>query len=203
MPSATGSEPGRVDVVVIPDIRNRLPFDPFEPKAPADLLLSIEEYLAARSPAVATVVVKNAHYVVVKIRLAVRFRARGNEDFDRKRLEEELQRFLSPWAYDGVADLVIGGRIYANSIIDFLDRRPYIDYLANLRLFTSDDGENFRPVLLPLQPEEAYAVTAERPDAVLVAARRHEIDLIPEAGFQVEQFEGIGFMRVELDFIVA
>ena len=40
--SGNGGQPGRVGLVVIPDIRNRFPFDPFEPKAPSDLLADIE-----------------------------------------------------------------------------------------------------------------------------------------------------------------
>ena len=50
---------------------------------------------------------------------------------------------INPWAYEEGADVVIGGKIYANSIVDFLDRRPYVDYVAHIRLFTSEDGVEF------------------------------------------------------------
>ncbi len=195
-------DPGRVVVVVIPDIRNRFPFDPFEPKAPADLLASIEEYLAALTPAAADVEVRNARYVAVKVRFSVRFTAGGNEGYFKLQLNDELNRFLSPWAYEDGTDIAIGGRIYANSIVDFLDRRPYVDYVADVKLFKSDDGENFR-LVVPGDQEEGYAVTIDRGDGVLVAAREHQIDLIPEAGYDEELLSGINFMKVELDFIVA
>jgi hypothetical protein len=50
---------------------------------------------------------------------------------------------------------------------------------------------------------EGYAVTANRPDAVLVAARNHDIDLITEINFGEQLFNnGINFMKIELDFMV-
>lgn len=195
------ADPGRVDVVVIPDIRHKLPFNPFEPKAPANLLTEIHEHLAARMPASASLRVSNPYYVTVKVRFAVRFKPSGNEGYYRQLLNDELNRFLSPWAYLEGADIVIGGRIYANSIVDFLDRRPYVDYIADLKLFSSEDGETFR--FVRPDPERGYSVSAGRPDGVLVAAREHQIDYIPAEGFEEELLTGINFMKLELDFVVA
>jgi hypothetical protein len=193
-------EPGRIEVVVVPDIRNRMPFDPFEPKAPADLIRDIDEFLKDKTPAFARVTVKNAYYVPVKVRCGVRFMPGRDLSFYRKRLNDELNRFLSPWAYEEGADLVIGGNVYANSIIDFLERRDYVDYVAKLELFTSaDEGQTFN-----LVPEtNDYHVSAQRPDGVLVAARDHQFDVIAHADYRVEAFSGINYMSIELDFIVA
>ena len=200
-PADAREDLGRVDVVVIPDVRNRRPFDPFEPKAPADLIADIETYLAARMPTHAVVRVKNPRYVQVRLRVGVRFREMGNEGYYIRRLNDELNRFLSPWAYGGGDDIIVGGRIYANSIIDFLDRRPYVDYVSHLMLFTSDDGRTFRRV--HPSETEGFFVDTTRPDGVLVAARQHEIDLVSETGYEEDDFLGIGHMRVELDFAVA
>jgi hypothetical protein len=191
---------GRVEIIVIPDIRNKRPFNPFEPKAPSDLLADIEAYLAGNVPAFATVKVKNAHYVPVKARFGVRFRPGYNEGYYKQRLNDELNRFLSPWAYEEGAEIVIGGRIYANVIINFLEERPYVDYVAQVKLFSSEDGRTFE-LALP-SATEGYWVETERPDGVLVAARQHEIDMIPDTGFEEESFIGINYMKIELDFIV-
>src|SRR5260221_8284632 len=113
-------DPGIVELVVIPDIKNRLPFDPFEPKAPADQIRDFEAFLEDKTPPFASVTVKNPHYVAVKVRCGVRFLPGQDEGFCRRLLNEELNRFLSPWAYEEGADLVIGGSVYANSIINFI-----------------------------------------------------------------------------------
>ncbi|HRD88279.1 MAG TPA: baseplate J/gp47 family protein, partial [Accumulibacter sp.] len=199
-PSVQRDHPGRIELIVIPDIRNRLPFNPFEPKAPVDLLRDIEAFLQDKTPPFATVRVRNAHYVPVMVRCGVRFRSGSDEGYCRKRLNEELNRFLSPWAYDEGADIVIGGSIYANSIIDFLDGRDYVDYLAEFKLFSSqDDGQSFNVV-----PEgDSYHVRAQSQGDVLVAARKHVFDVISQADYRVERLTGINYMKIELDFVVA
>ena len=193
-------ERGRVEVVVIPDIRAMLPADAFAPRAPANLLADIQAYLAERAPAAARVVVRNARYVAVAVRLGVRFKAGVDERFAREQLGVDLGRFLSPWAHDEGAELMIGGRIYASSILDFVDRRAYVEYVAELKLARSDDGENF--VIVPPTADD-YHVAAERPDEVLVAARVHHIDVISELEYQQALFTGIDYMKVGLDFIVS
>jgi len=191
---------GQVDIIVIPDIRNKLPFNPFEPKAPSDLIADITTYLADHISASATVQVKNAYYVPVKVRFGVRFLPGRNEGYYKQLLNEELNRFLSPWAYDEGADIVIGGRIYANVIIDFIEQRPYVDYVANIKLFSSEDGLTFK-LALP-SATDGYWIETARPDGVLVAARQHEIDMIADTGYEEKSFIGINYMKIELDFIV-
>jgi hypothetical protein len=194
-------EPGRVEIIVIPDIKNKLPFNPFEPKAPADLLADIATYLADKTPSFATVTVRNAYYVPVKVRFAVRFQPGANAGFYTQLLNDELIRFLSPWAYEGSADIVIGGKIYANTLINFIEKRPYVDYVAEMKLFTSEDRRTFRMAVA--SPDAGYYVTTARPDGVLVTVRQHEIDMITEAGYEAATFHGINYMKIELDFVVA
>ena len=200
LPAGVLGEPGCVDVIVIPDIRNRLPSDAFAPKAPANLLADIQTYLSERAPADARVRVRNARYVSVHVRLGVRFMPGQDESHATRRLNEDLNRFLSPWAYDEGADLMIGGKIFAISIIDFVDRRDYVDYVAEITLFRSEDGVHFQ--LVPSK-DNGYHVAATRPDEVLVAAPEHHVDVISDLGYQHKLFTGIGHMRIEYDFIVA
>ena len=192
------SAPGQIDLIVVPNISHQFPFDPFEPKLPADVVRDIEAYLADKTPAFALLRVRNAFFVPLKIRCGVRFMPGQDEGFCRQRLNDELNRFLSPWAYDEGADLDLGGAIYANSIIDFIDERDYVDYIAELRLFTTRDGHD---VLVPEAMD--YHASAGRPDGVLVAARQHEFDVIAQADYRVEGFAGINYMKLELDFIVS
>ena len=201
IPAQSPDNPGQVTIVVIPDIRNRLPFNPFEPKAPASLLADIKTYLSAYMPLGIDITVKNACYVPVTLRFAVRFRPGYDSSFYKQQLNEDVNRFLSPWAYEQGKDLVIGGKIYANAIIDFIERQFYVDYVAHFKLFLGTDLK-FVP-LPPLNPScEGYFVTADRPDAVLVAAKTHVIDLITEINFGEQSFSGINYMKLELDFIV-
>ncbi len=191
---------GAIQIIVIPDIQGKLPSDPFEPKAPADTLLEIERYLLARSAPLARFTVKNPRYVQLKVRFHVRFREGYNPGYYRPLLNEELQRYLSPWAYDESAEIVFGGKINANLIVNFVEERDYVDYVAGITLFTSPDGAAFTEV--PADGD-VYTVAAGAPDVILVSARQHEIDLITEEVYVEEAFIGINYMKIELDFKVA
>jgi len=178
-----------------------LPFNPFEPKATAGQIAQINSFLEAHIPALAEVEVKNAYYVPVRVRFAVRFMPGSDAGFYTARLNEELNRFLSPWAYEESNEVAIGGKIFANAIVDFLERRPYVDYVAELKLFKNEDGLGFK-LVTDTGDANGYQVQTARPDGVLVADRQHEIDLITEARFEDAKFTGIGYMKIELDFIV-
>jgi hypothetical protein len=150
--------------------------------------------------------VRNAKYVQVQVRLGVRFRPGQDDGYAARRLNQDLVRFLSPWAFDDGAEVTIGGKIYANSILDFADRRDYVDYVAEIKLFRSLDGKDFDlvpPVDPARDPGAAYHVATDRLDQVLVAAPQHYFDVIPETGFQQASFTGVNYARIELDFIVA
>ena len=196
----TADNPGLIEIIIIPNIKNKIPFNPFEPKGPTDLIVDIETFLADKIPPFASVKVKNAAFVSVKVRFGVRFLPGYNEGFYKQQLNEDINRFLSPWAYEEGADIVIGGRIYANVLINFIEERPYVDFVAEIKLFSSEDGETYK-LALP-SGTEGYWVETKRSDGVLVAAHQHEIDMIPESGYEEESFTGINYMKIELDFIV-
>ena len=187
---------GSIQVIVVPDIRGKRPFDPFEPKVPADTLLKIERLLHVHTPALARFTVKNPRYVQLKVRFAVRFREGYNPGYYLQVLNNELRAYLAPWAYDQSAEIVFGGRINANLIVNFVEERYYVDYLAGIRLFTIHEGK-----VAEVQPDQP--VIAEAPDVILVSARQHEIDELTEEGFVEEAFVGINYMKVALDFRVA
>ncbi len=204
MPAAVDNDAdklGTVTLLVIPDIRQQLPFDPFEPKLPADRIADIEAFIRPLTPPFARVAVKNPRYISVRVRFGVRFREGVDIGFYRKQLAEDLSRFLSPWAYAEGSDIVIGGRIYATSIIDFVDRREYVDHLATIKLFRSSDGRDYK-LVAPAADGSGYYVSAEHQDEILVAARTHDIDVISDVHYDTELFSGINNMKVELDFVI-
>ncbi|MBL3655535.1 baseplate J/gp47 family protein [Fulvivirga sediminis] len=189
-----------VTVMVVPDIRGKLPFDPFQPKVPADTLQRIQTHLDHVAPAFANISVKNPSYLQIKTRCVVKFKAGYNEGFYKGLLIEEIKQFLSPWAYRKGNDITIGGAIYSSVIVNHIAEQPYIEYVANMKLFQSEDGKRFTDVRT-INNGENKAV-ASKPDMVLVSATSHEIDVVDENGYDQEIFEGINYMKVELDFQV-
>ena len=97
---------------------------------------------------------------------------------------------------------MLGGKICGNLIVNFVEKRPYVDYLTNLQLFTSPDG---RPPFTPVTPVSLTGSEPEitaGPDTILVSVRDHQIKLIPEDRYVNEYFIGINSMEIETDFKV-
>ncbi len=192
---------GKVAIVVIPDIRKNLPFNPFAPKVAADTLLQIREFLDNHSPAYAEIAVHNPSYVQILTRCTVQFYPDYDTGFYKEKLIDELKRFLSPWAYNQDSEIRIGGSLHASVLINFIAERPYIDYVANLKLFQSEDGKTFTDVR-SINNGKAIVVPS-RPDTVMVSGATHFIDIVDENGYDEDSFQGINYMQIELDFEVA
>ena len=186
--------PGLVRVIVIPRLDSGGE-DLRRPRASAQMLADITDYLAPLQPATAGLVVQNPRFVQVKVRSVVRFKSDRDLRFDIERLEAAISRFLSPWAYDGDNEIVIGARIHANSLVAFIDAQDYVDYVASVRLFKSiDGGKTFSP------SDDVIELTYE--DTILIAADRHQIDVEGISLDTPQELGGIGFMRIQLDFRV-
>ena len=68
------------------------------------------------------------------------------------------------------------------------------------KLFESRDGISFIDSRILHNGESA--IRAASPDMILVSALKHYVDLITEDGFEENDFTGINYMRIGLDFVV-
>jgi hypothetical protein len=198
--SARPADMGKVDIIVVPNIKGKFAFDQFQPKVQASLLRSITEYLGERIPPFATVKVRNAVYVTLKIKTRVRIRKGFSEEFHLIKLENDLKKFLSPWAYNDDADIIIGGRMFNNVVVNFIAKKPYIDHVATIRLSQSVNGGPFINISRP--DGGSGDEEPENPDVVLVSAPHHEITLLKDDDFSPDSMIGIGYMEVANDFII-
>lgn len=191
----------QVTLVVIPNLSNTAPFLPLEPKVPQYLLREIEAYLQAHTSPFVKVVVKNPYYERIKYRAEVKFVQGAEQGYYLKKLNEELVRFLSPWAYEEQSDISFGSSIHSSTVIHFLETRPYVDYVANLKLFervpnSDEDQPKYQEV------REGLA-QVKQADSILVSEPEHIIGPITTIDYQEEAFEGIDYMIIGVDFVVA
>lgn len=181
---------GNVNIIVLPNRKGKFAFDQFQPKVSSDVLLQIAQYLEERIPPFVSVTVRNPVYVMLEVRTGVRIKKGYSEKFYQARLEEDLKKFLSPWAYDSNADIIIGGTVYNNVIVNFIAKLPYVDHVATIRLSQSIAGGTFKPL------------TAADPDMVLISAPSHDIILLKDDEYAPDLMAGIGYMEIENDFII-
>lgn len=194
--------PGEVSMVVVPDISHTAPFFPLAPRAPLYLLRKIEAYLGQRTPPAVTVRARNPRYEQIQYRIGAQFREGFRSGYYLKKLNEDVKRYLSPWAYEENADIPLGSSIHNANLINYLEGLEYVDYIVHLKLLDhrllGREGKD-----TVYEATEAGSVRVHHPASILVSAPNHIIDFIAEKSYEEEEFEGIGYMIIGKDFVIS
>jgi hypothetical protein len=194
---------GKVVVIVILKNANAAPFFPLKPKTPANLLGEIAAYLGGIMPPAVEVIVRNPRFEEVTYRLAVKFSDGYDRGYYLNQLNDDIKRFLSPWAYDRQAEISFGSTIYSASLLNYLEKRSYVDYIANFNPLRQTIKQAGYTEVLPLFLSDDNSVAAKYPDSILVSAASHEIDVITTEFYDPGAFQGIGYMEIGSDFWLA
>ena len=115
---------------------------------------------------------------------AIRLRARGHEVIVLEAMDQPGGR-AAVFKQDGFSFDAGPTVVTASYLFDELfalvgrDRRDYVDYVAEIKLFRGRGPDDFELIPPPADGED-YHVATEQPDQVLVAARDHVIDVIAE-----------------------
>ena len=138
---ATGSfKAGEAALVIVPNVRHTGAVNVLEPRASAVLLEDIEEHVAGQTSAFATVHAIQPVFERLRVEVNVVFEVGRDPGYYAGVLNDDLKRFLSPWAYEDGEDILFGARIYRSEILAFIEGRDYVDHLTGLNLYHSFDG---------------------------------------------------------------
>ena len=162
--------PGHVTIVTIPNQQFQNLRDPFRPYTSLGILEQIRNFLNQRLSCFVRLHVKNPQFEEVMADFRVRLHEGFDESFYLDKLNEEICRFLSPWAFPGGGTPSFGGKVYKSVLINFVEERPYVDYVTDFLLFHKfqDDAGVSRTV-------EKDEVEGSKAVSILVSARRHTI----------------------------
>ncbi len=122
--------PGHVLMIPISNFKNRNSDNPLQPKTGRRTLLAIEDYLSGLTSPFVHVHAKNPEYDEVIVSFKVRFYDGIDKGYYMKKLNDEIVQFLTPWAFDENADVQFDQKIYASSVIDFIEKRTYVDFIT-------------------------------------------------------------------------
>lgn len=138
-PASKASElaPGYVTVAVIPDLKKRKGEPWPEPRFTQGDLDDMRLYLAARANLFvaygekeeAHLQVVNPLYEKVDLLVTVAFMPGIDEAFYKEQLQQELTYYISPWLADPLKPPAFGRTLQRSAILQFIEERPYIDYV--------------------------------------------------------------------------
>lgn len=126
--------PGHVTVICIPDLKNKSNTNPLRPYTPIATLTDIGIFLEKLKNPFAQLHVVNPQFEEVQLEFEVRFHDNMDEVFYRNLLDIEIEQFLCPWAWDSSQKITFGGKINKSTLINFVEDRPYVDFLSCFKI---------------------------------------------------------------------
>lgn len=153
---------GNVTIIALPNTQKKNVFDVFQPRVSNALLLKISNYLSQLNSLHVKTHVINPDYEEVKVSLGVKFKQGYDIPHHLNLLNEDIQKYLSPWAFEGIESINFGVVLYRSELVDYIDELTYVDYVTDVNI--SHNGEH---QLRQCEPSS--------PKAILVSARSHEL----------------------------
>lgn len=134
--------PGHIKLVAVPDMRVNRSGKLLQPRSNIASLREIETFLKEKYLSGFVIPhADNPDYETLLVDCSVSFHHGFDPGFYTAQLQEDIRRFLSPWAYDEGQDIIFGGKIYKSEILAFIEGRPYVDFVINFRMYHRFDGE--------------------------------------------------------------
>ena len=134
--------PGHIKLVIVPDMRLRPGSSPLQPRNNLAFLRGIETLLKDKYlDGFVVPHAANPEYETLLVDCKVAFLPNFDPGYYSVQLQEDIRRFLSPWAYEEGRDIIFGGKVYKSEILAFVEGRPYVDYIVDFQLYHRYEGE--------------------------------------------------------------
>ncbi len=221
---------GAVTAVVVPNLINKNSVNPLQPKADFVTLQKIKEYISQYIPLFVKFEVSNPIYEQLLVDFKVGFIEGKDAGYYGNLLNEEIKKYLSPWAYEEGEDITFGGKIFSSDILAFIENRDYVDFVNDFKLYHifdgSDDGIGIGEMSIGIDFEIVELIPpgldmmeigadfiignpvevayASGPKSILVSATEHRIAVLKTGEYQCSgiEYTGIDYMAISVDFIV-
>jgi len=154
--------PGNVLVVVIPDIVNKNVFDIYQPRVSKATLNAVQNHISRLNSLHVKAKVINPDYEEVTVSLKVKFYQGFDENYYLRVLNEDITRFLSPWAFENTAEIQFGVTLHRSLLINYIEKLNYVDYVEDVKLIVGGEIS-------------LTSVTPSSPKAILVSAKQHQL----------------------------
>jgi hypothetical protein len=222
---------GEAALVIVPKLNASQASNPLEPRAGETLMATIRDFVGdGLTTPFADIHVIHPVYERVLVDAEIAFRPGFDAGFHSEQLNTDLQRFLSPWAFEEGRDISFGTRIFRSEILKYVEDRPYVDFVTRFDLYHAFDGPPRQGIgfmeigldfMIGADPQPAVdtmrvgvdfvvgrpveTAPSTRPDAILVSHPAHRVTpLFPGAERCAGITNlGIGYMIVGLDFDVS
>jgi hypothetical protein len=125
---------GQIMVITIPDLTKLNMANILRPYTSIDLLTDIQLYLKTLTSQFVNVNVCNPQFEEVQFDFSVTFNQNYDPVFYINQLNNDIEQFLTPWAYGNPQDIDFGTTIQKSVVLNFVEERPYVDYVTCFKM---------------------------------------------------------------------
>lgn len=154
--------PGHVTLVVVPNTKNKNAFDIYQPRVSRASLNRIQNYVNGLNTMQVKAQVINPNYQEAAIQTKVKFFDEFDEAFYTKQLDEDIKKFISPWAFGDSETVSFNVKLNVNQLVNYLEQLYYVDYIDELQVYVNG-------VL-----QTKYLIEVD-PKSILVSAKQHDV----------------------------
>jgi hypothetical protein len=156
--------PGYVTLMVVPNIKNKNAFDVYQPRVSRASLNKIQNYVNELNTMHVDAQVINPNYKEAKVEAKVKFFEQYDETFYLKQLDEDIKKYISPWAFTEAKDIDFNVELNVNQLINYLEQLHYVDYIDEIKILVNN----------VLQKQSLIEVD---PKSILVSAKQHSVSI--------------------------
>lgn len=156
--------PGHVTLMVVPNIKNKNAFDVYQPRVSRASLNKIQNYVNELNTMHVKAQVINPNYKEAKIQATVKIFEKFDEIFYMKQLDEDIKKYISPWAFTDSKDIDFNVELNVNHLINYLEQLYYVDYIDEIKILVNNVVQ--KKSLIEVDPK-----------SILVSAKQHQITI--------------------------
>lgn len=156
--------PGYVTLMVVPNIKNKNAFDVYQPRVSRATLNKIQNYVNELNTMHVDAQVINPNYKEAKVEAKVKLFEQYDEAFYLKQLDEDIKKYISPWAFTDAKEIDFNVVLNVNQLVTYLEQLHYVDYIDEVKILVNDDLQ--RQALIEVDPK-----------SILVSAKQHKVSI--------------------------
>jgi hypothetical protein len=160
--------PGHVTLMVVPDTKNKNAFDVYQPRVSRASLNKIQNYVNELNTMHVKAQVINPNYQEAKVNVKAKFFKEYDEAFYSKQLDEDIKKYISPWAFTDSKEFVFDVSLNVNQLVNYLEQLYYIDYINDVKIDING------------VPQTKHLIEVD-PKSILVSAKQHNIIIANQA----------------------
>jgi hypothetical protein len=125
---------GQVMVITIPDLTQLNTANILRPYTSIGLLTEIQQYLQTLTSPFVTLNLCNPQFEEVQFDFAVTFKENYDPVFYTNQLNNDIEQFLTPWAFGNPQDIDFGTTIQKSVVLNFVEESYYVDFVTCFKM---------------------------------------------------------------------